>query len=133
MPSSPEAYDGVAKAIRRITAAWRAGAPERIAPMVADQFVDVAPGGARTVGRDAFVESFANFLHEAKVHDYEQGSLEVDAGDRVAVAQYTFAMTYERAGARRRTTGTDLWVFEKRGSDWIAVWRAALGHADETA
>ena len=118
MPSSPEAYDGVAKALRRITAAWRAGAPDRMAPMLSEQIVMVAPGNARRLeGRDAFIESFAGFLHEAKVHEYESGSLEVDAGDRVAIAQYGYVMVYERAGARWRSTGTDLWVFEKRGTE----------------
>lgn len=128
MPSSPETYDGVAKAIRRITAAWRSGAPERMAPMLAEQVVAVPPGmEGRVVGRDALIESFASFLHEAKVHEYEQTSLEVDAGDRVAVAHYAFDMVYERAGARWRSTGRDLWVLEKRGPDWVAVWRTMLG------
>jgi hypothetical protein len=134
MPSSPETYDAVAKTIRRITAAWRNGAPDRMAAMIDERFVTVAPGFTHRVeGRDALIESFAEFLHQAKVHEYEQRSLEVDAGDRVAVAQVAFEMVYERAGARWRSTGWDLWVLEKHATDWVAVWRTMQGVAEEPA
>ena len=134
MPTSPEAFDGVAKALRRITAAWRAGTPDRMAPMLADQIVTVAPGfEGRAVGREALIESFETFGREAKVLTYEQGALEVDAGDRVAVGQYRFDMVYERAGARWRSTGWDVWVFEKRGADWVAVWRTMQGITETPA
>lgn len=135
MPCSPEAFDGVAKALRRITAAWRGGTPDRMAPMLAEEVVMVAPGFAgRLVGREPFIESFETFAREARVLDYDQGALEVDAGDRVAVAQYGFAMVYERAGARWRSTGWDVWVFEKRGSsEWVAVWRTMQGLAESPA
>jgi ketosteroid isomerase-like protein len=124
MPATPDAFDAVAKAVRRITAAWRAGTADRMTPMIAEQVVTVLPGfTGRVVGREPLLESFEAFAREAKVLSYEQGALEVDAGDRVAVAQYHFDMVYERAGARWRSTGWDVWVFERRGADWVAIWR----------
>jgi hypothetical protein len=35
-------------------------------------------------------------------------------------------MIYERAGRRYRSSGRDLWVFQKQGETWIAVWRTML-------
>jgi hypothetical protein len=32
-------------------------------------------------------------------------------------------MANRREGSAGRSTGGDVWVFEQRGADWIAVWR----------
>jgi hypothetical protein len=42
-------------------------------------------------------------------------------------------MVYVRSGERYRASGRDLWVFEKLGDVWIAVWRAMLEMKEDAA
>jgi hypothetical protein len=42
----------------------------------------------------------------------------------VAVATYEWEMDYEQGGRLHREVGTDLFVFERKGETWLAVWRA---------
>jgi hypothetical protein len=42
-------------------------------------------------------------------------------------------MIYERDGARWRSTGRDIWTFEKTPEGWRAVWRTMLDLAEVPA
>jgi len=122
----------VVDVLNRITAAWRTGRFQEMAAYL-DEHVAVAfPGFAGHLeGRQALIDSFAAFAREASIHDYRQGEVRVDGSGGVAVAQYPFEMVYEREGARWRSKGWDVWVFERRGAEWIAVWRTMQGLTEE--
>lgn len=118
----------------RITAAWRGGHPEDMAPYLDEHVVMAFPGFVGFVeGRRTLIDSFAEFAREARVHDYSQGEVRVDGSGDVAVAQHPFEMVYEREGARWRSTGWDVWVFHRRGPEWIAVWRTMQALAETPA
>ena len=42
-------------------------------------------------------------------------------------------MLYERSAAQYRVTGRDLWVFAKKGAEWLAVWRTMLDLSETPA
>ena len=37
-----------------------------------------------------------------------------------------YGVLYKRSDGRYRSTGRDLWIFQKDGEAWIAVWRTML-------
>ncbi len=116
----------------RINTAWRTGRPQEMAPYLDEHVVMAFPGFAGHLeGRQALLDSFAAFEREAHVHDYRQGEIRVDGSGGVAVAQYPFEMIYEREGARWLSKGWDVWVFERRGPEWIGVWRTMQALTEE--
>ena len=122
--SQSETCDRIAAVMDRITHAWRSGQPDLMTSSLDEQIVMVAPDfSTRLRGRTALIETFRQFLDQAQVLSYQQGKLDIDRVGHVAIAQYPFEMTYRRDGSAWRSTGRDVWVFEQRGADWIAVWR----------
>ena len=122
--SQSETCDRIAAVMDRITHAWRSGQPDLMTSSLDEQVVMVAPDfSARLRGRATFVETFRQFERDAQVLTYQQGKLDIDQVGHVAVVQYPFEMTYRRDRSAWRSTGRDVWVFDQRGADWIAVWR----------
>jgi len=44
-----------------------------------------------------------------------------------------YEMLYTRSGERYRAIGRDLWIFQKQGAAWIAVWRAMIDVSESAA
>jgi hypothetical protein len=117
----------VSAAMRRINQAWLDGRVKDLAALVHPEIVMVIPGFAgRVAGRDAFLAGFEDFLQNAKTHDYREHDHQVDVAGETAVMSFRFDMVYERDGARYRSTGRDLWVFQQHQNEWVAVWRTML-------
>ena len=134
MPITPDAATEVRTALAQINAAWREGRPYDMAPLLDEHVVMVIPGFvARVTGRAALIESFVRFGTEARVHELREAEVHVDGGETVGIVQTRFEMVYEREGARWRSTGWDVWVFERRDEGWIAVWRTMAGIAEQPA
>jgi len=96
--------DSVSAALRRINECWLAGRPEDLAPLLHPGIVMVIPGfGGQAEGRDTLVAGFADFCQHAKVHEYKEADHSVDVVGDTAVASFTYAMVYERAGERYRS------------------------------
>jgi hypothetical protein len=68
-------------------------------------------------------------MAEAAIHGFDETS-QVDAR-RAAIASFAFAVVYERAGERYRSTGRDLWVFSRADGVWRAVYRTMLDVSEE--
>ena len=123
-----------AETIREINRAWLAGRVEDLRPMVHPEIVMVVPSvGARAQGSEAFLAGFKDFCENAKVHEFAEHDLQADVAGNVAVVTFRYEMIYERSGERYRSTGRDLWVFDKEGEKWIAVWRAMLDMEEHPA
>jgi ketosteroid isomerase-like protein len=119
--------ESVAAAMRRINDAWLARRVDDLADLVHPEIVVVVPGFAgRSQGRERFLAGFRDFIDNAIVHDFRQEDDQVDAVGQTGVVSFRYQMLYERSGQRYRATGRDLWVFEKTGERWLAVWRAML-------
>jgi hypothetical protein len=94
--------------------------------------VFVPPGpSARVVGREACLESFRDFLRQARVDDYRETDRRVEVFGATAVATYRFEMRYEMKGESYRDAGSDVFVFTREEDSWLAVWRTMI--PDETA
>ena len=119
--------EDVAAAMRQINQVWLDGKVQDLALLVHSEIVMVLPDFAgRIHGREEFLAGFRDFCQNAKVHEFREHDRQVDVAGDTAVATFRYEMVYERSGQRYRSTGRDLWVFQKQGSAWIAVWRAML-------
>jgi hypothetical protein len=76
---------------------------------------------------------FVDFCQNARIVSYAESDPFVDLAGSTAVATFRFEMVYARDGASYRSTGRDLWVFERHGDGWLAVWRTMLDLAEEPA
>lgn len=130
--SPPEREAQVAAALRRINHAWLNGHPDEIADLVHEDVVFLFPGfSASSAGREAFVTGFREFCSTARVQACEESDPQMHVVGATGVASVRFEMIYERADGRYRATGRDLWVFEERDGDWLAVWRTILDLSEE--
>jgi hypothetical protein len=77
-------------------------------------------------GRQAFVQSYVQFMAQSKVIEYAESNHAVDMWGDIAVATYDWAMTYEQKGQTRIDKGHDMFVFTRSGSAWLAVFRLIL-------
>jgi hypothetical protein len=119
--------DAVVDTVRTINDAWTSGRPELMRDALDPDVVFVQPGfAARTEGRDAAIESYREFATSAVVHAYEETELSVDVRGHTAVASYRFEIDYEMKGKRLVETGHDLFVFDRFGTRWRAVWRLVI-------
>jgi hypothetical protein len=117
----------VTSAMQAINAAWLDGRVEALSPLVHPDIVMALPGFAdRARGRDVFLAGFRDFSTNAAVHEYHERDRQIDVVGNAAVVTFRYEMVYERSRERYRATGRDLWVFERHGDDWLAVWRAML-------
>jgi ketosteroid isomerase-like protein len=124
----------VAKAMRQINQAWLNGKVQDLAPVVHAEIVMVFPGFAgRVQGRQTLLAGFADFCQNATIHEFREHDHQVDVTGDTAVVTFQYDMVYERSGARYRSTGRDLWVFQLQDTAWIAVWRTMLDMEESTA
>jgi ketosteroid isomerase-like protein len=123
-----------AAAMRRINQAWLKGQVEDLAPMVHPEVVMVFPDFSGTIqGRENFLAGFRDFHEHASIQEFREHDHHVDVAGDTAVVTFRFDMLYERSGNRYRSTGRDLWVFQKQGTGWIAVWRTMLDIEENAA
>lgn len=126
--------ESAAAAMRQINEAWLNGRVEDLAPFVHSEIVIVLPDCAgRIQGREEFLAGFRDFCQNATIQEFHEHDQQVDVVGDTAVITFRYEMVYERSGERFRATGRDLWVFQKQGSGWIAVWRAMLEMKESAA
>jgi uncharacterized protein (TIGR02246 family) len=119
--------ESAAAAMDRINRSWLDRRPGDLAALFHPDVTMALPGFAgRVRGRDALVAGFEDFCRNAAVHDYRESDRQIDVAGDAAVATFRYEMVYERAGAKYRATGRDLWVFVRQGGEWLAMWRAML-------
>ena len=126
--------EDAATAMRQINQAWIDGRVEDLAPLVHPEIVMVFPNFAgRIQGREDFLAGFRDFCRNASVQEFREHDQRVDVAGDTAVVTFRYDMVYERSGERYSATGRDLWVFQKQGKSWIAIWRAMLDMEENPA
>ena len=119
--------EDAATAMRQINQAWLNGQVEELVPMVHSEIVTVLPDFAgRIQGREDFLAGFRDFRQNATIQEFREHDHQVDVAGDTAVVTFRYDMVYERSGKRYHATGRDLWVLQKQGGTWIAVWRTML-------
>lgn len=127
-------HDSAAEAMRKINDAWLKGGIEDLASLVHPEIVMVLPDFAAKIhGSEKFLAGFRDFCQSATIQEFSEHNQQVDVAGDVAVITFRYQMVYERSGERYRAHGRDLWVFQKRGKGWSAVWRAMLSMEENAA
>ena len=125
--SEESASESVAAVMRRINQAWLDGRVDDLRPMLHPEMVMVFPGfQGRAHGREALLDGFRDFCQNAKIHEFHDRGYEIDEAHDTAVVTFPYDMIYERDGKKYKASGRDLWVFQRQGDTWIAVWRTML-------
>lgn len=113
--------------VKKINGAWRSGRPEELAAYFHEDMVIAPPGlSGRAKGRDACVASYREFIQMAKVKEYKEAEPGIDLWGSTAVATYGWEMVYELKGESYHESGWDVFVFQREGTEWRAVWRTLV-------
>lgn len=132
MEGSNNERERISEILSQINDACLQGRPHNLTTFFHDRMVMVLPGfGDRAEGKAAVLAGFEDFCENARVQHLVESDRQIDVLDHVAVGSFAFDITYERAGKKYRSTGRDLWVFEKERNEWLAVWRTMLDARDE--
>jgi hypothetical protein len=117
----------VHQTLAAITDAWRQNKPLAMQLYLHPDIVMSLPGFSGTVvGRQRLIDSFIEFCTNARVLEYSESQEQIHVAGGIAIATFRFDMLYERSSYRERSTGRDLWVFDKSSGRWLAVWRTLL-------
>ena len=115
-----------------INSAWREGQPDQMAIYLHQAITMKLPGfSGKISGRETLINSFIEFCTNAVVLEYSESDEQIDVTGNCAVATFKFEMIYEREKYRDKLKGRDIWIFEREGNKWIAVWRTMID-LDET-
>jgi ketosteroid isomerase-like protein len=133
MEELPSARDQAAilTQISRINEAWQEQSGELMTKTLGACFAeDVVMRGPDFAllgsGRDFAVQSYVDFVAQADVRNFTTDEPEVDVAGDTATALYAWQMSYVLAGQEYTEQGHDLFVFSRRGVQWLVVWRALL-------
>ncbi len=117
----------------RINQTWLERPPEEFPALLGEYFHEsmvIKGPGFQTMGtgtgRDACIQSYVDFVRQAKVSAWNLSDSDVDIIGDTAVATYAWKITYELNGEERRETGHDVFVFTRSEGKWRALWRAML-------
>ena len=125
---------GVAEAMRAINQAWLQGRVDDMAPALHPEIVMVFPRfSGQMRGREPFLSGFRDFVQSATLHGFHDHDHQVDVVGDTAVITFPYEMVYTRSGERYRATGRDLWIFQKQGAAWVAVWRTMMDLSESAA
>ncbi|MGB9198653.1 MAG: nuclear transport factor 2 family protein [Terriglobales bacterium] len=117
----------VRETLDTINAAWRQKNFSAMEPFLDENIVMKGPGLKEYAkGRLAFIESYAQFMANSHVTEYEESGNAVDIWGNVAAASYDWSMTYEQKGKTKTDKGHDMFVFHRVPSGWAAVLRLIL-------
>jgi len=113
--------------VTAINEAWLAGRFDELRDYFHPDVVLAQPGFAkRTVGREALIASYRDFVNRATIHSFTPGELQIDDSGDSAVTTMPWEMDYTIEGQRSQERGWDLLVFGKRDGRWVVVWRTVV-------
>jgi len=78
-------------------------------------------------GREACVQSYLDFVEQARVSAFQQTEPDIYVFGDAAIASYNWEIAYSIGGENHRQGGGDVFVFLRAEERWLAVWRAVLG------
>lgn len=123
--------DEIRQLLQRINETWLWCYPHQFPAILGECFHEgmVIKGPefqTMSVGRDACIQSYQDFVGQAAVSACTLSTPEVDVWGDTAVATYSWKVTYERNGEKYRESGHDVFAFVRSEGRWLAVWRAVL-------
>jgi len=119
--------DQVQLLVKEINEAWVQGRPGELNQYFHKDMVIVGPDlQPLATGAEACARSYQDFLSHAAVHEYRESPPVVVVWATTAMAAYSWDIAYTSAGKSLRDSGHDLFVFNRDGTTWKAVFRAVL-------
>lgn len=104
---------------------WVEGRPADARTFLHPDAVFTGPNFERLVrGADACVQSYVNFLSQAKVHGFTASDYVIDVIEATAVMTYRWTIDYEFNGERSLDRGQDLLVWIREPDRWLIAWRS---------
>jgi hypothetical protein len=118
---------GPAEVLTAINRAWRAGRIEELRSLFHPDAVIVGPDLAAVGrGRDACVESYAEFLAAATVHEFDETRVRVDDYGHAAAVSYDYRIRYAMKGMTFDERGREVILLVRQGETWQVAWRLIL-------
>jgi ketosteroid isomerase-like protein len=125
--------DAIRAALAEINAAWREQRYDDLERHFHPGIIFVPPGfGPQERGLAACIETYRHFGSIARLLEYEASEALVDVWGDTAVAQYGFRIRYQIEGRTHDDCGADVFVFNRSGGQWVAVWRTITAEPDRT-
>jgi ketosteroid isomerase-like protein len=122
---SPANAKDVQAAVEAYDRCWVEGRPEDLRQYLHANVVFAGPHFERLAsGVDACVQSYHQFLSQARIHGFAGSDYVIDLAGDCAVVTYRWTIDYEFAGARHKDTGQDLLVWLHRAGRWLITWRS---------
>lgn len=112
--------------LRTANEAWTSGRPHDVEGLYHPAVVLSGPDGrALLEGREAMLESYAEFCEGARVDDFQEYNHRVAVTGDTAVVSYEFAIEFTvfDEGESHAERGRELLVFAKDAGEWAVVWR----------
>lgn len=115
-----------------INRAWRENRPSEMRAYLHPDITMVFPGfSGKATGIDDMIGGFEEWCANARVIEYEESDEQVQVIGNIGFVSFRFDMLYERATYRERSTGRDIWVFERSDRKWLAIWRTMVDLKEE--
>jgi uncharacterized protein (TIGR02246 family) len=122
----------VRSVVQRLNEAWIHGRMDELAAAFHRDVVVVAPNfAARSVGREACVRGYADFVSHAVLHRVDVEPPEVDVFGSTAIAACPYSIDYTIEGKRWRGDGRDVMVLVEEDGAWTVVWRLLMPGPEE--
>ena len=126
-PAEGDSRKEVHALINRINEAWLGGRTGELNEYFHNDMVIRGPDLTELArGRETCVKSYEDFVQKSLVRNFKASEPEVDLWDSLAVATYSWAITYEMQGKAYQEFGRDLFVLTRAGTRWLVIWRAIL-------
>jgi uncharacterized protein (TIGR02246 family) len=121
----------VRELLSRLNEAWMHKHGEEMSDVLrkcfADDVIMRGPGFSLAGrGRDLAVQSYQDFVSQARIKNVSLEPANIDVLEDTAVAQYKWEITYVLRGQEHTEGGQDLFVLSRRNGQWVVVWRALL-------
>jgi Domain of unknown function (DUF4440) len=118
---------GPSEVLTAVNRAWRGGRLEELRSFLHPDIVivgpDLTPVGC---GRDACVQSYAEFLAAATVHEFDETQVRLGEYDHAAVVSYDYRIRYESQGVAYDERGREVILLIRQGEIWQVAWRLVL-------
>ncbi len=132
MSEADQEKDHAWNVVDGINRAWLEGRTADLQRFFHPDLAMAFPGFAGTAqGAEAVIAGFEEFVGNAAVEHFETDDRSIHVAGGTAVVTFSFVMSYSRDDKRYRSTGRDLWVLSRQGTEWIAVWRTMLDLTDD--
>lgn len=119
--------DEIRSAVKRLNEAWRAGQFAELTQFFHPDVVLAHPRFTqRTVGRDALIASYVDFVSHATIDAFETTEPSVDVANDVAISVSPWRMKYRFENNPYDESGWDILVWNRLASGWVIVWRTVV-------